>query len=175
MVCQDRWVLVTGSITLKCKTCQGYLVFRDQCSLNSRQVPCNAGVQALNVDLYHKPCPCNEVLFMLLCMLINYFTNIFFAWTFNCQFGFWCVNNADHNILIDWNFLFFIAVVPDRSRSSCCTEPQSRMSGIEIHPVDGGDPIEIPLNKTTVGRGAFLKVLIIQKRCSAFIHVTISL
>ena len=35
------------------------------------------------------------------------------------------------------------------------------MSGIELCPVKGGQPVEIPEEKTTVGRGPFLEVNII--------------
>ncbi len=32
MVSQDRWSLVTGSVTIKCRTCQENMVFQDKWS-----------------------------------------------------------------------------------------------------------------------------------------------
>ncbi len=33
VVCQDRWSLVTGSVILKCRSCQKCVVFQDRWSL----------------------------------------------------------------------------------------------------------------------------------------------
>lgn len=34
----------------------------------------------------------------------------------------------------------------------------ANMSGVKMTPVDGGDSVDIPDGKTTIGRGAFLQV-----------------
>jgi len=36
----------------------------------------------------------------------------------------------------------------------------AEVSGVKMTPVDGGDSVEIPSGKTTIGRGTFLQVLV---------------
>jgi len=36
--------------------------------------------------------------------------------------------------------------------------PPFKMAAIQLHPEHGGDPIDVPNDKITIGRGAFMKV-----------------
>jgi len=38
-------------------------------------------------------------------------------------------------------------------------EEMAEVSGVKMTPVDGGDSVDIPSGKTTIGRGTFLQVL----------------